>query len=356
MSWLKENYEKAALGGAAVIALGVGSLILTSDAGEVKDEQNPTRVNTFEVPEKSILDENVTALDKTGVVQFQQHLETDVNSFIAYPIYGVKGTAGLVELDPDTLFEGIKLSWWKSFEMDDYQFDGAAMKDNDSDGFTNKEEHDAETSPVDAKNHPDLIKKLQLVDSKKTQYRIQWSRVDDNRANMTFTLKRTSFDICGVGDTFPTNGQPKEFLNRFKLKSKGKGPNPTTNSEEEFYEIEDTKKPGVIHKMWRSDGPRRFLDWTAQFKLNTPDGGEAFEVPEGGEFSLPYKEGGKGYKFKLDNKRDTKQKKIERLDIEGADGVVPLGLAPIVPEEKEAPAPAAPAVPEAAASETKVIF
>lgn len=336
MSWLKENYEKAALGGAAVIALGVGALILTGSAGEVKEEQNPTRVSSFDVPEQAELGVYVSALEKTGTVEQPQHLETDVYSFIAYPIYGVKGTPGLVPLDPDTLFHEIPLKWWKGYGMDDYQFSGAADKDNDDDGFTNKEEFANETNPVDAKSHPDLIEKLKLVNSKKTQYRIQWSFVDAERANMTFTLgRRTTYDICRVGDTFPTKDQPKEFLNRFKVKAKGKGPNPATNSEEEFFEIEDTKKDIPSYKLWRSDGPTNFLDWTVQLQLDTPNGGKAFEVSEGGVFSLPYKEGGKGYKFKLDPNRDPKLKKIERLEIEGKNGVVPLGLAPPEPVQEQ---------------------
>lgn len=333
MSWLKENYEKAALGGAAVIALGAGALILTSSAGEGKEEKNPTPVNEFDVPEQPDLAVYVKALDKTGVINTQKHLETEVNSFIAYPIYGVKDTPGLVELNPDTLFHGIPLKWWKKYEMNDYQFSGAAEKDNDEDGFTNEEEYaggkEEGTSPIDPKSHPDLLKKLKLVDSKKTTYRIQWSFVDADRANMTFTLgRRTSYDICKVGNTFPTKEQPEAFLNRFKVKSKGKGINPATKSEEEYFEIEDTKKDIPALKLWRSDGPTNFLDWTAKLQLDTPNGGDPFEVSEGGDFSLPYKEGGKGYKFKLDPKRSTKLKKIERLDIDNGEEVVPLGLAP----------------------------
>jgi len=333
MSWIKENYEKAALGGAAVIALGVGALILTGSAGEVKEEQNPARVNTFDVPEQVPLDGYVKALDKTGEESYAQHLESNVYSFIAFPVYGVKGTPGIDELGPERLFHGIPLKWWKEHNLKGYQFSGGGEKDTDEDGFNQKEEYEAKTDPTKLSSRPDLLKKLQLLDSTKKRYRIQWSRVDDDRANMTFTLRKTTYDICRVGDTFPASGQPEEFLNRFKVKSKGMGPNPTTNSEEEFYEIEDTQKDIPPYKMWRSDGPRKFIDWIAKFKLNTPDGGEAFIVPEGGEFSLPYKKGAKGYKFELDQKRDPKQDKIQNLNIKGANGVVPLGLAP--KEEKE---------------------
>ena len=163
---------------------------------------------------------------------------------------------------------------------------------------------------------------------------MQWSKVDKNRASMSFTLKRiNTSDICGVGDTFPKSRHPKEFLNRFKVKAKGRGENPTMKTEEEYYDIEDTKKAGVVLRMWRSDGPKRFHDWSVKFKLNTPNGGAAFVVPEGGEFSLPNKEGGKGYKIKLDPNRDPNLRKLKNIDIEGANGVVPLGLAP--PAEPE---------------------
>ena len=332
MSWLKENYDKAALGGAAIIALGAGALILSSDAGEVTEGQNPIRVNTFDVPEQKELDINVKALDKTGAVTGQKHLESDLYSFIAFPIYGVKGSDDIGELSPDRPFHGIPLKWWKEHKLDDYKFEGGGEEDNDKDGFTNKEEFEGKTNPNELSSRPELTKKLQLLDSKKTSYRMQWSRVDDNRANFTFTLRRTSFDILGVGGTFPTKGQPEDFLNRFKVKSKGTGKNPTTSSQEEYYEIEDTQKSGLTHTMWRSDGPRRFLDWATKLKLDTPDGGDAFVVPEGGEFSLPFKKGGKGYTFKFDPKRDSSLKNLNNIEIVGPNGVVPLGLAP-PPEE-----------------------
>lgn len=327
MSWLKENYEKAALGGAAVIALSVGALIFTGNAGEVTDEKNPKKVNTFDVPEKVSLAGYSDALGKTGTVNIAKHLGEDLYSFIAYPVYGVKGVEGLEELGPEKELNGAPLKWWKKHGMDDWQFSGADTKDNDNDGFNNIEEFVAKTSPVDDKSHPDLITKLEFVSSKKTPFRMQWSTVDENRANMTFTHRRTSFDICAVGDTFPKGGQTEQFLNRFKVKAKGEGKNPTTGIQEGFYEIEDTKKAGMVYKMWRSDGPKKFQDWSVTLKLNTPNGGANFVVTEGGEFSLPFKEGGKGYTFVLDAKRDPKQAKLTNLNIKTSTGVVPLGIA-----------------------------
>jgi len=102
--------------------------------------------------------------------------------------------------------------------------------------------------------------------------------------------------------------------------------NPENNVKDTFYEVEDTKKIGVVYKIWRSNGPLRSKDWTAEFRLGIPDGGESFEVNEGEEFSLPFVDGRTGYIFVFDPKRDPKVQ-LEKLEIKFGDETKVLGLA-----------------------------
>ncbi len=316
MSWLKENYEKVALGGAAVIALGIGALIITGDAGKVEPEKNPTKENTYVLPGRVDLANYSKALTQKSSAVFPQHLGADLNTFIAFPLYGVKGTDGLTELKEDTLFHGIKLSWWKKHGLEDYRFSGGGENDTDKDGFSHIEEHQGNTSPVDPKSHPDLIAKLKFTDFKPSRYRIQWTSIDENRVNMTFSVgRKSSSDFTKLGETFPTKQQDKKYLDRFKFVKRGREMNPTTNFVDEFVEVEDLLKKAVT-KVFRSDGAKKFTDWQVTLNLPTPTGGKKFTVPEGGEFSLPYKAGGKGYKFKIEDKRDPKLKKLKSVDIE----------------------------------------
>jgi len=325
MSWLKENYDKAALGGAAVITLAVVALIFTGGSGEVSKVKKAKRDNTFEIKAKANLVEIEEVLGSHSTPEYLEHSSTDVYSFIAYPVYGIRDKVGVHELDPETVIQGAPLKWWREHDINDFKFEGADKKDSDEDGFSNIEEFIAGTNPRVSNSHPNLVEKLTFIGARPTSYRMEWSKVDDERASMNFRSRRGTQDICKVGDTFPTKGQPEQFLNRFKVKSLGEGVNPTNNVKDTFYEIEDTKKIGVVYKIWRSDGPLKSKDWTAEFRLDTPGGGESFEVNEGGEFSLPFTDGGAGYSFVFDPKRESKAQ-LEKLEIKFGNEVKVLGL------------------------------
>jgi len=282
MSWLKENYDKAALGGAAVITLSVVALIFTGNSGEATKINDPRPINAFEVEAKTNLVELEEAMANNAEPVYMQRASQDVYSFIAYPTFRIRDKVGIQELDPETVIQGAPLEWWKKYSLDDYQFEGADKKDNDNDGFTNYEEFTVGTNPVDATSRPNLIEKLKFLSAAPISYRIEWTKIEEGRASMNFRSSLTtrgSQDISRVGDTFPTKGQPEQFLNRFKVKNTGEGINPD-NRQDTFYEIEDTKKQVV---------------------------------------------GGKGYTFMFDEKRDPNAK-LEKLEIQFENKTKVLGL------------------------------
>jgi len=85
MSWLKENYDKAALGGAAVITLAVVALIFTGSSEEVNKVKNPKPKNVFKIEAKANLAEIEEVLASNSEPTYGQHSGTEVYSFIAYP-------------------------------------------------------------------------------------------------------------------------------------------------------------------------------------------------------------------------------------------------------------------------------
>jgi len=331
MSWLKENYDKAALGGAAVITLAVVALIFTGNSGESDELKDPKRSNAFTVKAQEGLAELEGVFAKNSQAEYAEHLGVKVHSFIAYPTFRIRDKAGIHELGPDYVIQGAPLKWWKEYGIDDYQLEGAADKDHDKDGFSNSEEFVAGTNPTDLSEHPNLVEKLIFVSASPVNYTIAWAKVDNDRASMSFRTRRGTQDICRVGDTFPAKGHPAQFLNRFKVTSKGDGVNPD-GRQDTYYEIEDTRKQGTSYKLWRSADPFKSKDWTAEFRIETPDGGESFKVNEGGEFSLPFVEGGKGYTFMFDEKRAV-AKTLENLEIRYGNETKVLGLA--APADKD---------------------
>ncbi len=329
MSWIAENYEKVVLGASVVVALGIGAAVLTEENKGGEEIRNPVEVNEYVVAQAESLTSLKEAIESPQDWGFTPHNEYDLTVFVAFPLYGIKGKSGIHELHPNITFDGIPLEWWKENKLDDYQYANAGDKDADDDGFTNKEEFFAETSPIYANRHPDFIMKLKFVKALKSgSFRIQWSRLDDKRSSFTFKAGRapSSLDFAGVGDTFPKEPRNKAHKNRFKILEKGRGINPTTNREENFYLLKDLKpiKAGLQYKLWYSD---RFIyyEWSGMFKLNTPNGGESFIVEEGAEFSLPFREGGKGYKFLLREKHGEEfgEPNIE-MTVDRVKKVVPL--------------------------------
>ena len=321
MSWLSENYEKAALGGAAVIALAVGASILGAGSDEPPSATHPKENAAYEVAELAKLAELVK---KAGVVSSWnevEHLGQPLAMFVGAPVYSIKGDPNLKEFTANTEFDGIPLSWWKKHGLHDYRYENSGARDADKDGFSNKEEFVAGTNPADAKGHPDLVEKLQFISSKSQKYRIQWTMIDAVSGN--FSVKSTSgkyrrrpasSESRKVGELFPARHADKAFVNRFKTTKKGNEVNPATSMADDFFDILDTKK-NTTTRLWYSDRGNNFADWSATLKLNTPDGGSDFKVDEGSEFSLPFAEGGKGYKFTL-KKRKLSLKSLKNIQIE----------------------------------------
>lgn len=287
-SWIKENYEKVAVGGAAVIALAVGASILFGgdDAAAKSAKSNATDNNT-EI--ESFIELSKTLERRTGEIAVDKDT-TEV--FVGQDLYAKQGSNEPVDLRVSApVHPGIPNSWWIKYDLDP-GFVDAPERDPDEDGFSNEEEHTADSSPIDDKSHPELHEKLLAGEVDAFRYRIRWSEF----AQPQITLRY--LDVNGVqtsqqaavGDVVFKEGP---MMNRFKLGERTKA-NDDRGREQEAYTLLDQSplKKGrelTLLKRGPAGGSNEFSDLSATLKLEAlGQGSKSFKVEEGEKFSLPY--------------------------------------------------------------------
>lgn len=313
MSWISENYEKAALGGAAVIAIG---LVVLGWSGN-----NAARENyELDLPAKN-KDANVAGLPRILEVDnsFKSPHEVvrptvnrhEVGLFTSIPIVVQKGrlTEPMDLLSSSAIHEGIKNEFWVKYGIDP-AFDNSPDLDPDGDGFTNRDEFNAETSPVDFKSHPDPVLKLSVVNVETEEVHVKPS---SHKTGSTFRLEnaeRRRINKTPLAPIVP--GNIIEFVGekmqrRFKfIAVKGEG------ARSRIWVIEDLKpnKKGVTYEFDKkgnlvgSPDKVGVKDSTVEFKLNAlNEGGKSFKLEENTRFKLPNKGGDetKDYFFKSIN-------------------------------------------------------
>jgi len=317
MTWLENNYEKVVMGVAALAAVGVGYSIVSGDPS-VRAPKPANPINDTQIAEREqipVVNGKYAGNYEIKPISFK---DIEVRSFVSYPLYSVKGTPGIQALTDDyEIHPGMKLEWWKKYGLDDYKLKGAPEMDSDGDGFTNEEEFDASTDPTNDKEFPNLIAKLLAKDSKSIPYRLSWNDDGTGKGNFTFQYnkRRGGFDLSlGVGDSFPVN--PRKFVeehkNRFEIKAEGQDPD-VSGQNGKFYLIQDNGKykgKKQFKLFWSKRLPSK--DNSVTFALDIPGKNEAFVVPEGASFSLPYSSDAKvkPYTFKSYD-AETKKAEIE---------------------------------------------
>jgi hypothetical protein len=167
MSWFSKNYEKAAIGGAIVVALGLAYLGWSKFGGVDADfgiglkggGNNKTAVVGAE---KIPMAMQSLKLDRS----WKQALDGDrpVDLFTGIALF-VKSSEPDKPVDPFTdapIHPPVPNSWWIENRIDPGFADSPA-RDPDGDGFSNLEEFEAGTDPNASKSFPSLIAKLMYV-------------------------------------------------------------------------------------------------------------------------------------------------------------------------------------------------
>lgn len=293
MSWLSENYDKAALGAAAVVALAVGYSIFTGEK-EVKEPKSAIPNNTVEIEQRKTL-----ALARAKYAAEYDFVPKPVNgnevqSYVSFPLYSIKGKPDIVPLTNDyEIHPGMKLGWWKEYDLLDYKLKDGPELDADKDGFTNREEFDGKTDPTDSASHPNYIAKLKATAAKPENYELSWTEVDGVQGNFSFknNRDRVFYGARDVGGKFPESTKKekhKPLIGRFEVMERAVDP-AIPGEKGRYFLLKDNgaNKKDNTFKLYYST-KRKFQDWTATLSLDIEGEDTPFDVEEGKSFSLPF--------------------------------------------------------------------
>jgi hypothetical protein len=167
MSWFSKNYEKAAVGGAIVVALGLAYLGWSKLGGVDADfgiglkggGNNKTAVVGAE---KIPMAMQSLKLDRTWKQALDGDRPVDLFTGIALFVKSSEPEKPVDLLKDAPVHPPIPNIWWIENRLDPGFADSPA-RDPDGDGFSNLEEFEAKTDPNASKSFPSLIAKLMYV-------------------------------------------------------------------------------------------------------------------------------------------------------------------------------------------------
>ncbi len=334
MSWLSENYEKAALGGAVVVALALGAVALNNKTGlsEAFTLGSHKKNKETGVPGLSDMQGVKKSLETQHSISQADVDGRKVDLFTGVSLFAKKDApdspVDLLKSEP--VHQGIPNTWWLKYGIDP-GFSDSPDRDPDKDGFTNREEYIAKTDPTDFKDLPDPVVKLKVNSVKTTQVHIK--PTDFGNGNSLFKLESKSGARVNRMAPNPVKpGQVIQFLGplmqkRFKYAAveKEKLPSGITES---IWVIEDLK-PNKAGKKYRFDkrgnmpgAPNRqfgIMDSTVELSLQAlGQGGNPFKLEENTRFSLPFDAKAKDKPYLLKKvDRDNLRVEVEYTDKAG---------------------------------------
>lgn len=301
MSWAKENYEKAALGGAAAILLGVvGVSVFGGGDALTAKAKKFTQDDTTEVESHSTLAATVQA--RSVEVEIPEKTEglRKVDLFVGQALYIKEGETKVVDPHESdvVMHEGIPNVFWLKNGIDP-TFANAADRDFDKDGFSNREEYNADTNPADKAEHPSPLKKLVGRDVDVFKMQMRWSEFDAGSISLTYQDNkrvRLRGQRVPLGAKFFVDA-PESVNQRFVLGDKVEVTGEDGRTQV-AYEVEDTlplykgtdrAKFVLLKRGSKSGGFNEIQDRSVKLSLNAlGQEAEVFTVAEGQTFSLPY--------------------------------------------------------------------
>ena len=313
MSKLPKNFEKILLGVGGVAALGfaaMGFMKSNAVAADFAREAPTSGGKEIEVPEAPATSKAVSSLTSNRDIEKAEANDRPVDLFVGIPLFADKNNAN-VPVDPMSpkmkpVHEGIPNPWWIKTGAN-MTFANSPDRDDDGDGFTNKEEYEAKTDPVDKASIPALINKLAYLRDESIQWYVQFGLESSGKWAPKFVGvppdKKTKLqnrvsavEMLDVGGVFFKDGP---FANRFKF----------TGMEEREVTSEKTKltqkvkiglyedlKPNKKGEKYESQAglpdaelaAKAYYDRTAVLDLRAIGfAGKEFKVEERTKFALP---------------------------------------------------------------------
>ncbi len=307
MSWFSTNYEKAALGGAVAVALGLAYLGWSKFGGveaEFGAVLNGQGNNNTAVKDADLIPKAKTSLTLDRTLTRALSGDRPVDLFTGIPLF-VSSAEVEKPIDPmtgDPIHPPIPNLWWIQNRIDP-GFADSPKRDPDQDGFSNLEEFNAKTDPNDAKSVPSLIAKLLYVRDDSLGWVIR-PTFGDEKGGFPFNFLDTkgATNKTPPGEMITANSLffPKGAMsNRFKFLGSEvrKEMNPKINipTETTYVKIEDqrTNKKGKVYEYPAPMSPDRVneylqYDRSAIFSLEALGlNGKEFKVEENTAFAIP---------------------------------------------------------------------
>ncbi|MEY5018945.1 MAG: hypothetical protein RLZ22_33 [Verrucomicrobiota bacterium] len=317
MSWFSTHYEKAALGGAALAALGL-AYFGWSKLNSVEEDfatslkgagNNKTAVEGAERIPKAL---QSLALDRT----WSQALDGDrpVDLFTGIPLFiSSNDPAKAIDLRKDApLHPPIPNTWWMENRLDP-GFADSPSQDPDSDGFSNLEEFSAKTDPNNKNSIPPLIAKLKYVKDESLAWVIRPSYGSEGKFPFNYEdskggkNKVSASEMAAPGDLFFAEPPMQK---RFKLLGsevrKELNQKIKVEMEVTIVRIEDQRpnKKGTVYELpspLSEERKNEYIqyDRTAVLSLEAlGQEGREFKVEENTTFALPPGAANKNYLVK----------------------------------------------------------
>jgi len=227
MSWLSQNYEKAAVGGAAVLALGLAAMGWFKVSGVPNDfppPASPPEGRGIEVAGADLVSKATSSLKRDLAWEQAKPEERPVELFAGIPLF--------IHRDkPDTVIDlrkappvhaPIPNTWWLQYRLDP-GFADSPLRDPDEDGYTNREEYDAKTDPTDKTSHPSLLDKLKYHEDQSLQWSLRPSFPEGENLSLKYYERPTGLNVqnkTAMGTTIPKDGTffaTDPGKNRFKF-------------------------------------------------------------------------------------------------------------------------------------------
>jgi hypothetical protein len=317
MSWISENYEKATLGTAAVVAAGLGFFgwqnlkSVEIDFIDVAKGAGPNDP-AVKKADKVVIAKKSFELNRAWIKPEPEGRPVDL--FTGIPLFVNKNDVdNPVDLPvSDPVHPPIPNQWWIDYRIDP-GFGDSPQRDEDEDGFTNMEEFLAKTDPTDVRSYPPLIAKLTYVGNESIEWVLR-PKFPSEDGGFTFEYSDTAGkrNRTGAANSIAKGGllfvdDPAKERFKYLGFEKVMEMNEKIKAEIEvtIVEVEDQRpnKIGQIYKIpaqFRAADVRKFskFDRTAVLSLEALNiAGQEFKVEELTEFALP--PGAKEKRFKI---------------------------------------------------------
>jgi len=317
MSWFSKNYEKAALGGAVAVALGVSFLGLSkyrsvdeTFASSLKGDGN----KSTDVPDAGLIPKALQSKKLDHIWEQAKIGKRPVDLFTGIPLFIHRDSPdkAIDLLTAPPVHPPIPNTWWLENRLDP-GFADSPNRDPDGDGFSNLDEFLAGSDPNDAKSIPPLVNKLMYVKDESLTWVIRPGFADGDKFPFTYedsSLRKnkvTAGEAVAPGKLFFAKDP---MPNRFKLLGhevhKEVSKSTKVEMEVTIVSIED-QRPNKNHKVYKLPAPLQEerkneyaqYDRTAVLTLEaTGWNGKEFKVEENNKFALPPNAKEKNYLLK----------------------------------------------------------